>query len=77
MDSCRLLSLLVLALLPACNREPGFDEKYEKQSEHISATANSIEKEVAAQMSGAAQAERAAAELRARTPAPGNSASIP
>lgn len=72
-----LLSLSILLALAACDRKPDFDQKYDEQAKHISTTANSIEKQVADQMSGAAEAERAAAETSARTPAPGNSASLP
>ncbi|MET0366132.1 MAG: hypothetical protein ABW169_15925 [Sphingobium sp.] len=72
-----LLPLLILPALAACDRKPGFDEKYEEQAKHISTTANSIERQVADQMSGAAEAERAAAETAARTPTPGNSPSLP
>lgn len=73
----RLLPLLSLVALAACNRAPSFDEKYKEQSDHISTTANSIEKQVTEQISGAAEAERAATELSARTQSPGNGAAVP
>ena len=73
----RLMPFLALCALAACNRTPSFDEKYKAQSDHISTTANSIERQVTEQMSGAAEAERAAAEKSARLPVPGNSPGVP
>lgn len=73
----RRLSLLVLTLLAACNGKQSFDERYQKQSDHISTTANSIEKQVADQISGSAEAERAAAEATAHSPAPTTAPAAP
>ena len=63
---------LILGLLPACNQEPSFDQSYEERSKEIGTKANSMERDMAAQMSGAAQAERAAAEAQSTGPAAGN-----
>jgi hypothetical protein len=71
------LSLIAICAVAACNGKQSFDERYKTQSDHISATANSIQKQVADQMTGAAAAERAAAETQARTRAPDNSATAP
>lgn len=72
----RFLVFLSLCALAACGKQESFDDKYKAQSEHISASANSIEKEVAAQMTGAAAAERAASEAAASNPPPGNGTAV-
>ncbi|PXW79383.1 hypothetical protein C7451_101450 [Blastomonas natatoria] len=56
--------LAALALLPACQSEPGFDEKFEQQSRELSARAQKIETETRAQLDAAREAEQAAAEFR-------------
>lgn len=48
-----LLPIPVLLLLAACDRKPSFDERYKAQSETLRGSANSIEQEVANQISGA------------------------
>lgn len=73
----RLLFLLAFSLLAGCNRSQSFDEKYREQSDHISTTANSIERQVTQQLSGAAEAEQAANEVKARTPASAGSPTPP
>ncbi len=59
------LSLLLIALCPlaGCNRAPSFDERYEEQTKALHGSANSIEREVANQISGADATARAAQEV--------------
>lgn len=60
-----ILGLALCALLvTACQAEPGFDEKFEKQSRELSARASRIEAETRAQLDAAREAEKAEAELR-------------
>jgi regulator of protease activity HflC (stomatin/prohibitin superfamily) len=56
------LLLPALGLLASCDREPSFDQRYKAQSDKIHVSANSIETEVTRQLSGAAEADKAAAE---------------
>lgn len=51
----RALSVLsCLALLGACNSEPGFDERYTQQSRNISDAANKMEGELNRQFNASA-----------------------
>lgn len=52
-----------LVLVSACQREPSFDEKFERQSRELSAKARKIEAETKAQLDAAREAEQAAAEM--------------
>jgi hypothetical protein len=58
-----LAAVASLALVSACQREPSFDEKFERQSRELSAKARKIEAETKAQLDAAREAEQAAAEM--------------
>ncbi|CAN5223061.1 hypothetical protein BH10PSE13_BH10PSE13_03200 [soil metagenome] len=70
----RLLVLLSLCALAACNSKPGFDERYSETENGVHASAKAIETEMSEQMSGARDAEQAAAEVAAKS---GNTGSPP
>ncbi len=70
----RSLILIPLCLLAACNRTPSFDERYDAQAKTLHGSANSIEMEVANQITGADVAERA---VHGAAQGAGNGAKLP
>lgn len=68
--------LLILCTLGGCNRAPTFDERYTEASNGVHASARAIEQEMKVQMTGARDAERAAAEAAASA-TPGNRGMLP
>lgn len=70
----RSLFLLSLFALAACGSKPDFDERYSEAENGVHASARAIEAEMTQQMSGARDAERAAAEMAAKA---GNSGAVP
>jgi len=66
--------LLALLALSACHDKPSFDERYSETENGVHASARAIEAEMSRQMSGARDAERAAAERSAKS---GNAGSAP
>jgi hypothetical protein len=61
------LLLLSLFALSACHDKPGFDERYSETENGMHASARAIETEMSQQISGARDAERAAAELSVKS----------
>jgi cation transport regulator ChaC len=70
----RWVGLLSLCALAACNRAPNFDERYQEASNGVHASQQAMEQEMKEQISGAHDAEQAAAEVAAKN---GNSGSAP
>ncbi|MCE7796844.1 hypothetical protein LWE61_09770 [Sphingobium sufflavum] len=59
-----LLPLMIpFCLLAACDRTPSFEKRYEEQTATLKGSANSIERELANQISGADAAARAEREI--------------
>ncbi len=52
-----------LCLVAGCNRTPSFDQRYEEQAKALHGSANSIEQEVANQISGAESTAHAAQQV--------------
>ena len=64
----RAAYLLLLCALSACNREPSFDERYNEQSEKISAAANTMALELGNQLNASVAAGRLDASADATPP---------
>ena len=58
-----LLVGLASACVVGCQRETGFDEKFEQRSSELTAKARQIEADAKVQLDAAREAERAAAEI--------------